>query len=63
MVNPNIPALIVSEILAFIRTDGYGKIDSGLILIKNIYILWGRKGFLLPVMYFPSNLNILLLNE
>jgi len=27
-----------------------------LILIKNIYTLWGRKRFLLPVTYFPTNL-------
>jgi len=26
------------------------------ILIKNIYTLWGRKRFLLPVTYFPTNL-------
>jgi len=26
------------------------------ILIKNIYTLWGRKRFLLPVTYFPMNL-------
>jgi len=26
------------------------------ILIKNIYTLWGRKCFLLPVTYFPTNL-------
>jgi len=26
------------------------------ILIKNIYTLWGRKRFLLPVTYLPSNL-------
>jgi len=24
--------------------------------IKNIYTLWGRKRFLLPVTYFPTNL-------
>jgi len=27
-----------------------------MILIKNIYTLWGRKRFLLPVTYFPTNL-------
>jgi len=27
------------------------------ILIKNIYTLWGRKRFLLPVTYFPTNLE------
>jgi len=26
------------------------------ILTKNIYTLWGRKRFLLPVKYFPTNL-------
>jgi len=26
------------------------------ILIKTIYTLWGRKSFLLPVTYFPTNL-------
>jgi len=26
------------------------------ILIKNVYTLWGRKRFLLPVTYFPANL-------
>jgi len=26
------------------------------ILIKNIYALWGRKRFRLPVTYFPTNL-------
>jgi len=26
------------------------------ILIKNIYTLWGRKRFLLPATYFPKNL-------
>jgi len=27
-----------------------------MILIKNIFTLWGRKRFLLPVTYFPTNL-------
>jgi len=27
-----------------------------LILIKNIYTLWGRERFLLPVTYFPTSL-------
>jgi len=26
------------------------------ILIKNVYTLWGRKSFLLPFTYFPMNL-------
>jgi len=29
-------------------------------LRKNIYTLWGRKLFLLPVTYFPTNLVFLL---
>jgi len=40
---PNSLAPIVSEISAFIRTDGQTDI-----LIKNIYTLWGRKRFLPP---------------
>jgi len=41
------------------RTDG--KTDMArstrlVILIKNICNLWGRKRFLLPVTYFPTNL-------
>jgi len=44
MPNPNILALIVSEISALIRR------------IKNISTLWGRNRFLLPVTYFPTNL-------
>jgi len=54
MPNLNSPALIVSEISAFIRTDGqtYRQTDIArstrlVILIKNIYTLWGRKRFLL----------------
>jgi len=62
--SPRIVACIVSEILAFMRTDGQtdGRTDGQtdmvliLILIKNIYTLWGRKRFLLPVTYFPTNL-------
>jgi len=45
MPNPSIQALIVFKIPAFIRTDR-----------QNIYTLWGRKRFLLPVTYFPTNL-------
>jgi len=44
----NILAPTVSEISAFIRTDGQ--------TVKNIYTLWGLKRFLLPVTYFPTNL-------
>jgi len=56
--NLNSLALIVSEISAF-RTDGQTDMARStrlVILIKNIYILWGRKRFLLPVTYFPTNL-------
>jgi len=67
MPNPRIVAPIVSEISAFIRTDGHtdrgsdGQTDMARstrleILIKNIYTLWGRIRFLLPVTYFPTNL-------
>jgi len=57
--NLNSLALIVSEISAFIRTDGQTDMARStrlVILIKNIYTLWGRKRFLLPVTYFPTNL-------
>jgi len=56
MPSPNILALIVAEILAFIRIDGHGYIDRLVMLIKNIYIIWAAKRFILPVTYFPSNL-------
>jgi len=63
MPNPSIVACIVSEISAFIRIDGQtdGHTDMArstrlVILIKNMYTLWGRKRFLLPVTYFPTNL-------
>jgi len=59
MPNPSIVACIVSEISAFIRTDGQMDLARStrlVILIKNIYFLWGRKRFLLPVTYFPTNL-------
>jgi len=59
MQNLNSLALIVSEISAFIRTDGQMDMARSIrlvILIKNIYTLWGRKRFLLPVTYFPTNL-------
>jgi len=65
--NLNSLALIVSEISAFIRTDKQtdrrtvGQTDMArstrlVILIKNIYTLWGRKRFLPPVTYFSTNL-------
>jgi len=57
--NPSIGTLIVSEISAFIRTDGQTDMARStrlVILIKNTYTLWGRKRFLLPVTYFPTNL-------
>jgi len=58
---PNLNSLapIVSEISAFIRTDRQTDMARStrlVILIKNIYTLWGRKRFLLPVTYFPTNL-------
>jgi len=59
MPNPSIVACIVSEISAFIRTDGQMDMARStrlVILSKNIYTLWGRKRFLLPVTYFPTNL-------
>jgi len=42
--SPNSLAVIVSEISAFIRTDRSTRL---VILIKNIYTLWGRKRFCL----------------
>jgi len=59
MPNPSIVTLMVSEILAFIRADGQTDIARStplVILIKNVYTLWSRKRFLLPVTYFPTNL-------
>jgi len=59
MPNLNSLALIVSEISAFIRTDRQtdrARSTRLVILFKNIYTLWGRKRFLLPVTYFPTNL-------
>jgi len=59
MPNPSIVALIVSEISALIRTDGQTDMARStrlVILIKNKYTLWGRKRFLLPVAYFPTNI-------
>jgi len=52
-------ARLVSEISAFIRTDRktvMARSPRLMILIKNIYTLCGRKRFLLPVTYFPTNL-------
>jgi len=57
MPRPSILALIVSEISPFIQTDGQTDRRTLLvILIKNIFTLWGRKRFLLPMTYFPTNL-------
>jgi len=59
MSSPNSLAFIVSDISAFIRTDRQADMARSArlgILIKNIYTLWGRKRFLLPVTYFPTNL-------
>jgi len=59
MLNPNSLALIVSEISAFIRTDGQTDMARStrlVILIKNIYTLWvGNASFCL-LCYFPTNL-------
>jgi len=52
-------ALIVSEIIAFIRTDGQTYMARStrlVILVKNTCTLWGRKRFLLPVTYISTNL-------
>jgi len=51
--NLNSLALIVSEISAFTGETDMVRSTRIVILIKNIYTLWGRKRFLLPV---PTNL-------
>jgi len=51
---PNILALKVSEISAFIRTD-MARWTRLVIPINNVHILCGRKRFLLPLTYFPKN--------
>jgi len=59
MPNLNSLALRALEVSAFIRTDGQTDMARStrlVILIKNMYTLWGRKRFLLPVTYFPTNL-------
>jgi len=59
MPNTSILALIVSEISAFILTNRQTDMSRStrlVILIKNICSLWGRKRFLLPLSYFPTNL-------
>jgi len=59
MPSPNILAFVVSKISAFIRTDrqtDMARSTQLVTLIKNIYTLWGRKRFILPVTYFPANL-------
>jgi len=58
---PNLNRLdiIVFEILAFIRTDRQTDMARStrlVILINNLYTLWGRKRCLLPVTYFPTTL-------
>jgi len=55
MSNPNVRAHLVSEIHTDIQTD-MARSARLVILIKNINTLWGRKRFLLPVTYFPTNL-------
>jgi len=55
----NIVAFIVSEIIAFIRTDGPTDTTRSTrrLLIKNIYSLKGRNRFHLPVTYFYSRVT------
>jgi len=56
---PNILALIVFEISAFIRIDrqtDMARSTRKVIMIKNIYSLCGWKRFLLPVTYLPTSL-------
>jgi len=57
---PNLNSLdLISEVSAFIRTNGQTDMARStwlVILIKNIYTLWGRRRFFLPVTYFPTNL-------
>jgi len=58
---PSIAAFIVPEIIAFIRTNGQTDMARStrlVVLIKNIYTLWGRKLFLLPITHFPTNLPV-----
>jgi len=56
MPNPSSSALIVSR-----SQRSYGQTDMArstqlVILNKNLYTLWGRKRFRLPVTYFLTNL-------
>jgi len=54
MVNFNLLAFIVPKIPTFIRTDRQTDWDRSnrlLILINNIYTLYGRKRYILPVTY------------
>jgi len=46
-------AFIVPETSTFIRTDGHGQIDSA--VDPDLYTLYSRKRFLLPVTYFSTN--------
>jgi len=57
MPNPSIAACIVSKISASIRTEGQADMARStrlVILIKNIYTLWGRKRLLLLLSYESS---------
>jgi len=56
MHNPSIVTLIVSDISVFIRTDDMARLVRLVILMKNIYTLWGGKRIILPFTYFPTNL-------
>jgi len=46
VLNLNFLAFIVPQISTLMRTDGHGQITRQLILINNIYTLYGRKRLL-----------------
>jgi len=55
--SPIIAAFIVSETTAFIRTDEQSDMARStrlVILIMNLYILYGSERLLLRVKYFPN---------
>jgi len=57
--NLNFLAFVVFEISTFIRTDRQTDMARStwlVVLMKNIHNLWGRKRFLLPVTYSPTNI-------
>jgi len=56
---PNLNSLALRSQRSSGQTEGQTDMARStwlVILIKNIYTLWGRKRFLLPVTYFPTNL-------